>query len=526
MTFKNSRTIVLLTSMFLAFAHVALADDSELPLSMREEQARNAARAGAEASRSTSGGKLYVPGSGGSKEAGLRDDPDDEKIADTTCKDAAYAGKATCSTMSMVTDNPNDAVMLEMMTSQATGLMSAMQGSTGVAQTCQNQMDLQGLMGKITALKLSGCVAGIAKCTDSCKEIANDELRDIRLKEAQLKDLRDCSEQLARASSAAAGTGGFDPAVVISAKCKYPVSISSDGNLAEPVPISAANSEDIEKQREAFTNELERLKERNRIFGKKVAACQRYQQNAQAMLYQSMGLGQGYMQAKACVNAASSNPFGSIGSTNGAVDCTNPAIADVSPTCICQKDPNNPMCPTYKPNAGTVGGLAGPTSGVGGAGAGNPYVTDPLADPGSRLDGQIPKVQAAKGNNEIAGGNGGGLGGSGAMGRGGGDEGGGGGVRGGSDKSAIVGLAGGGGGGGAGGIAKTSGSGGVSGAVRGIMDKFNLKNFLPNRSDYKNRGIAGMSIPSADGITGPMGPSLFEKVSNQYQKQKTNLLDK
>jgi hypothetical protein len=154
-------------------------------------------------------------------------------------------------------------------------------------------------------------------------------------------------------------------------------------------------------------------------------------------------------------------------------------------------------------------------------------VTDPLADPGSRLDGQIPKVQSAKGNNEIAGGGGGGPGGSG-MGAGrSGDEGaGGGGVRGGSDKSAIVGLAGGGGGGAGGGLAKTSSSSGISGAVRGIMDKFNLKNFLPNRSDYKNRGIAGMSIPSADGITGPMGPSLFEKVSNQYQKQKTNLLDK
>ena len=50
------------------------------------------------------------------------------------------------------------------------------------------------------------------------------------------------------------------------------------------------------------------------------------------------------------------------------------------------------------------------------------------------------------------------------------------------------------------------------------MDKFNLKNFLPG-SKYKTRGIAGMSVKSVDGITGPTGPSLWEKATRQYQEQ-------
>jgi hypothetical protein len=46
---------------------------------------------------------------------------------------------------------------------------------------------------------------------------------------------------------------------------------------------------------------------------------------------------------------------------------------------------------------------------------------------------------------------------------------------------------------------------------------------LPTK-DFKTRGIAGMSIPSSDGVTGPMGPTLWEKVSNQYKRQQTNLI--
>ncbi len=52
----------------------------------------------------------------------------------------------------------------------------------------------------------------------------------------------------------------------------------------------------------------------------------------------------------------------------------------------------------------------------------------------------------------------------------------------------------------------------------GFFDRFNLKKFLPG-SKYKTRGIAGMSVKSVDGITGPTGPSIWEKATRQYQEQ-------
>jgi hypothetical protein len=455
---------------------VSSASDSDIKSALPDTSAWDRSRAAGDS------------GSGARSRTGDKDDP----IAETECAQKADTTKNICATASAMGMDPQQEMAVQVMTQQAMGLSSQMNASQGVAAGCQNQADLQTLMRNISMLKAGGCLTAMERCTSACSD-------DI---DATSKKLETLSARIAqcRASTPCQWTG-------------------DDGKVVTPMSKASVDSLLVGPWQEEG-KKLTYLKRRN-------AYCQQLGNNSVAMGMQGLSFAQGAMQSQACAKAASSSPFGSLGSTNGTIDCTNPALADVSPTCICQKDPNNQMCPTYKANLGTTGGLAGPTSGVGGAGAGNPYVTDPLADPGSRLDGQIPKVQSAKGNNEIAGGGGGGPGGSG-MGAGrGGDEGaGGGGARGGSDKSAIVGLAGGGGGGAGGGLAKTSSSSGISGAVRGIMDKFNLKNFLPNRSDYKNRGIAGMSIPSADGITGPMGPSLFEKVSNQYQKQKTNLLDK
>ena len=79
------------------------------------------------------------------------------------------------------------------------------------------------------------------------------------------------------------------------------------------------------------------------------------------------------------------------------------------------------------------------------------------------------------------------------------------------------GLAGGGGGGGSGG-----GYGGGGGGNAGA-DKIDLSQWLP-KGKYKALNIGGMSIKPYDGITGPMGPSIWEKVSNQYQQQKPRLI--
>ena len=80
--------------------------------------------------------------------------------------------------------------------------------------------------------------------------------------------------------------------------------------------------------------------------------------------------------------------------------------------------------------------------------------------------------------------------------------------------------------GGSGGGGFTGGGGGGSGDKPSMFDslaeKFNLKGFLPSKADFKNRGLASGS--GADGITGPNGPSLFEKVSARYQKKQSELL--
>ena len=65
------------------------------------------------------------------------------------------------------------------------------------------------------------------------------------------------------------------------------------------------------------------------------------------------------------------------------------------------------------------------------------------------------------------------------------------------------------------------GLGGGSGS--GDKDKIDLSQWLP-KGKYKALNIGGMSIKAYDGITGPMGPSIWEKVSNQYQQQKPRLI--
>ncbi len=72
--------------------------------------------------------------------------------------------------------------------------------------------------------------------------------------------------------------------------------------------------------------------------------------------------------------------------------------------------------------------------------------------------------------------------------------------------------------------AGSSGGGGVAGAVKSLATKFNLGGLFPKRNDYINRSVAGMSVSAKDGVTGPNGPSIWEKVSRRYQIKKGELL--
>ena len=67
-------------------------------------------------------------------------------------------------------------------------------------------------------------------------------------------------------------------------------------------------------------------------------------------------------------------------------------------------------------------------------------------------------------------------------------------------------------------------SGGIAGAVKALATKLNLNGLLPKRNDYVNRAVAGMSVSAQDGVTGPNGPSIWEKVSRRYQIKKGELL--
>ena len=68
------------------------------------------------------------------------------------------------------------------------------------------------------------------------------------------------------------------------------------------------------------------------------------------------------------------------------------------------------------------------------------------------------------------------------------------------------------------------GPGGIAGAMRSLATKLNLNGLLPKRNDYVNRAVAGMSVSAQDGVTGPNGPSIWEKVSRRYQIKKGDLL--
>lgn len=199
-------------------------------------------------------------------------------------------------------------------------------------------------------------------------------------------------------------------------------------------------------------------------------------------------------------------------------DCTDPN--NQSLTCYCTKEANKSsvMCAGF-----TSGGVAGTstTTTPNGTSVATPYsssVAD-LTDSGNTAD-----PFAGQNKKNSGGPSGQGDGGSGAPGGGGlsslASEGGGSGGTG-DGRSAITGTSGGNGtlgsagGGGGGGLARNNGTAGSGGS---LMDKFNLKNFLPG-SKYKTRGIAGMSVKSVDGITGPTGPSLWEKATRQYQEQ-------
>lgn len=255
--------------------------------------------------------------------------------------------------------------------------------------------------------------------------------------------------------------------------------------------------------------------------------CSSYTGQVGAMMMGAMQHGAAIVQNRQCADDASAfanqpmPTFSPIVLPNP-TDCSDPNNQSLA--CFCSRETNSksPMCAGFDPGAVAGGGAttSGPGNGIG-SNASTPFlgVGDDDGTDGDTVDPFASKQNASNGGDGYSAG-GGSPPGGGSLGSLGGDDGGGGGY--GDPRSAITGTSGGqgnglgsSGGGGGGGLARNNGTAGGAG---GFMDKFNLKKFLPG-SKYKTRGIAGMSVKSVDGITGPMGPSIWEKATRQYQEQ-------
>lgn len=203
-----------------------------------------------------------------------------------------------------------------------------------------------------------------------------------------------------------------------------------------------------------------------------------------------------------------------------ATDCSTAAAAQNNILCICQLNPKSSMCQAaeqFPSGLSTSSGPVGPSA---------PTTSASTASDGAVVGGFEGKPTRASGSATADGGGGAGLGGGGRGLQniaGGGDNPGGpsgvptGVIQGTSGGAGTGGTASGGGGGTQNGGGRNNNNGNGTGSL-------NLKPLLPN---WQNRSVAGMSISAKDGLTAPLGPSLFEKISRQYQNQsqKRNLID-
>ncbi len=239
------------------------------------------------------------------------------------------------------------------------------------------------------------------------------------------------------------------------------------------------------------------------------AACGGLSSNAGDMAQAAGSLLGGLLQNLMCAEmyaTASPTPT-NIGT------CADPTFAATSVLCVCQNDPKNAMCtgtqafPTgLTSTAGDLGTTSPPTGTLTSGSLGQVAIQatgTPTAETGSATTdgGGGAGLQAARGNPPNPSGDAPPPGSN-------------------IEKGVITGTMGGGGGGGGG---SPGGSSALAANARGGGGKggFDLSKFLPKSP---TRGPAGMTIPAKDGITGPMGPTIWQKISNQYQLQKANMI--
>lgn len=402
--------------------------------------------------------------------------PQDANLV-SECERAEKKARAACATMSLVGMDPGTGMFVEQMLMQ--GLqMSLQMKAQGSAEQCKSAAKLNQMMDLITKAKMGACMLTMNSCNKKC-ERATETYRTLERQ--------------------------------------------AGGNAAPAVPPAVPDQATGNALHADYTRPSYKAKDK----------CESYQMYAQQMMMQQvaqMVSGGNAIKCKDNLATAPTTPMPGTSATPFAIptpgpgDCADPKTASLNLACICQNDPTNKMCNPNGPGnvfgggGSTVGGGPGtPTGGVGG-----------LGDLGS--DGDIvesgPGVKGERGGRDPGDAGGGGLGGGGGGGLAGfGDDGGAGGPSG-IDKNVITGQSGGSGSGSGGGFAATSGGGGggskgSGGGGDGGGGGFNLSKFLPNAM---KRSPAGNDLLAKDGVTGAMGPSIWEKVTNQYQNQKSTLL--
>ncbi|CAN5724717.1 hypothetical protein BH10BDE1_BH10BDE1_29690 [soil metagenome] len=382
------------------------------------------------------------------------------KAADgkTACDSAYSLATSACLLPGVEGMDPGSAAMFTMLLTQQLPSLASQITSIGknMSQQCQAQADVQKVMTAINGIKGAACATTISTCRETCE-----------------------TETTEAKSASQAATARYDSATATKETTKAGKATAHGNKCA------------------AYTTQVVQMM---------MAAMQNG--------VQMVANGQCAKDLAAFNAAPPTSTPPTMTQIGGCEDPNNQTLA-----CYCTRPGNatSAMCSGFS-GGGLAGG--GTSTTPNGSTVAAPYAQTVLdTGDGNTVD---PFANPAKKSGD---GKGPGDGGSGAPGGGGiasfGSEGGGSGA-GGTPLSAITGTSGGtgsglggSGGGGGGGLARNNGKAAGGGS---LMDKFNLKRFLPG-SKYKTRGIAGMSVKSVDGITGPMGPSLFEKATRQYQEQ-------
>jgi hypothetical protein len=396
--------------------------------------------------------------------------PSNEQKAGTDCQKAATDQKNACGTTSTVGMSPEMMMLMMGGTNTLMGMIEQQSSAKTAGELCALQAGIQSTIQMLTMYKMMQCNSAVNNCQNKCTTFHTDAQNTSNLAINAMNAAKTATPPLASAVQGAT------------------------------VSTSLKTASDVQRQAIQDASNATELK----------GGCVASSDSLMAMMMmQQMGASNAGAQAQDCAGKlALATP---VPNPVAAVDCTNAAVAASSSVCLCQANPNNPICGALNNAGSNTGGVAST------GGTTHPFV------PGSGLGaGGIPVVvpspgQGQTGTNSVAGGGGGGLpggGSGGSSGSGSGDAA----PSNGVDKNVITGQSNGGGGGGTGGALSAAAAGGARAPAGAAGEKDpNFKGMFPNKKDYANRGLAGMTVQAVDGITGPLGPSLFEKVTNRMQ---------